>query len=85
MWHLYDRLYLWLGQMEIPPERIRRTIPLWIMENKLIFDNAAALILNRPETNSLDQALDLYQELQGIPTNTQILNKLKGISWGDTN
>jgi hypothetical protein len=67
--------------MEIPPEWIRCTISLWMMENKSTFDNSVALILNRPETNFLDQALDLCQGLQGVPANTQILNKLKSISW----
>jgi hypothetical protein len=55
-----------------------------MMENKSTFDNSVALILNRPETNSLDQVFDLCQGLQGIPANTQILNKPKGISWRDT-
>jgi hypothetical protein len=59
------------------------------MRNKLVLkgplDNTVALVRYRPDANSLDQALDLYQELQGIRTNTQILNRLKGISWGDTN
>ena len=56
-----------------------------MMENKSTFGNDVALIRYRPDTNSLAQAFDLCQRLQGIPANTQILNKPKSISWRDTN
>jgi hypothetical protein len=56
-----------------------------MMENKSTFDNAVGLICYRPDMNSLAEALDLCQGLQGIPANTQILNKPKSISWRDTN
>jgi hypothetical protein len=55
------------------------------MKNKSTFDNAIALTCYRPDTNSLAQAFDLCQGLQGIPANTQIHNKPKSISWRDTN
>jgi hypothetical protein len=55
-----------------------------MMENKLTFKNAVALVRYRPETTSSAQTLDLFQGLQGIPANTQILNKPKSISWRDT-
>jgi len=54
-----------------------------MMENKSTFDNSVALILNRPETNSLDQALDLCQGLQEISPKTQILIKPNLVFWAD--
>ena len=70
MRHLPDRLYLWLCQMEIPPESIRCTISLWMMENKLTFKNAVALVRYRPETTSSAQTLESFgQGLQGISCN----------------
>jgi len=46
-----------------------------MMENKLTFKNAVALVRYRPETTSSAQTLDLFQGLQGIPSTTQIFNK----------
>ena len=54
-----------------------------MMENKSTFDNSVALILNRPETNSLDQALDLCQGLQEISPKMQILIKPNLVFWTD--
>jgi hypothetical protein len=55
-----------------------------MMENKLTFDNAVALVLDRPDTNSLAEVLDLSKGVQGISSNTQILNKPENTSWRDT-
>jgi hypothetical protein len=55
-----------------------------MMETKSTFDNAAALIRYRPEANSLALALNLCQGLQGISSDTQLLNKRESISWRDT-
>jgi hypothetical protein len=48
-----------------------------MMENKLTFKNAVALVRYRPETTSSAQTLDLFQGLQGILANTKIPNKPK--------
>ncbi len=55
-----------------------------MMKNESISDNVVAPVRYRPDTNPLPQALDLCRGLQGIPANTEILNKPKSISWGDT-
>jgi hypothetical protein len=53
-------------------------------KTKSTFGNALAQIRYRPGGNSLARALDLCQELQGISSYTQIVNKREGVSWGDT-
>jgi hypothetical protein len=55
-----------------------------MMENKPTFDNAVALGLDRPDTNSLTEVFDLSKGVQGISPNTQIPNKPRSTSWRDT-
>jgi len=55
------------------------------MKAQSSLDNTVALIRYRPYENSLAEALDLVQQLQGTPVNTRILNKPKSISWRDSN
>lgn len=54
-----------------------------MMENKSIFANEVAVVLHRPDTNSLNKVLDLCRRRQTISSNTRILDKLKSISWKD--
>ncbi len=70
--------------MEISPERIWRTIPVWITEAELTLDNAVTLIRYRPDTDSLAKALDLSQGLQGLSPETQILIKPNLVFWDDS-
>jgi hypothetical protein len=46
-----------------------------MMENKFTFKNVVTLVRYRPETASFVQTLDLFQGIQGVPTNTKIPNK----------
>jgi hypothetical protein len=55
-----------------------------MIETKLTFDDAVALIRYRPDANSLAPAHDLWQGLQGISSYTQSLNNGESISWRDT-
>ena len=45
-----------------------------MMETKSTFDNTVALIRYQRDANSLAQALDLCQGLQGTSSTTQILS-----------
>jgi hypothetical protein len=47
------------------------------METQSTLENIATLFRHPPHDHSLDKDLDLCQGLQGIPANTQVLNKLK--------
>lgn len=46
-----------------------------MMKNNFTIDHAVALVRFSPDKNSLAQALDLCQGLQGVSSKTQILIK----------
>ena len=84
MRHLHDCLRVWFRKMEISQKRIRCPVSVWMMETKSTFDNTVALIRSQRDANSLPQAPDLYQGLQGNSSTTQILIKPNPVFWDDS-